>query len=67
MYCEEFNEANDEHHGCILDINDELNVMVSKVKDIELAYLSENAESFVGEIDEFIFIKFKIKNDKRLT
>ncbi len=35
-------------------INNELEVMVDKVKSIELNYLSENAESFVGEIDELI-------------
>lgn len=33
-------------------INDELNVMVAKVKGLELGYLSENAEGFVNEIDE---------------
>lgn len=33
-------------------INDELNVMVAKVKSLELGYLSENAEGFVNEIDE---------------
>ncbi len=53
-------------------INEELEVMVGKVKNIELSYLSENVESFVSEIDELIldleneinaFNEFKAKWD----
>lgn len=35
-------------------INEELDVMVKKVKEIELSYLSENVENFVIEIDTLI-------------